>query len=53
MSPISARRAGRRASQPPRIGEHNAEMLSEAGFTAREIAKLAGAAIIAASSPGD
>ena len=33
--------------QPPRMGEHNAEVLSEAGFTAAEIAGLAQAAVIA------
>jgi crotonobetainyl-CoA:carnitine CoA-transferase CaiB-like acyl-CoA transferase len=34
------------ASQPPRIGEHNAELLSEAGFTAGEIAALAESGVI-------
>jgi len=34
--------------QPPRIGEHNAEVLGEAGFTAAEIAGLAAAGVIAA-----
>src|SRR4029077_21229895 len=36
--------------QPPRVGEHNAELLSEAGFTPSEIARLTDAAIIAAPS---
>jgi hypothetical protein len=34
--------------QPPRVGEHNAEVLGEAGFTAAEIAGLAKAGVIAA-----
>jgi crotonobetainyl-CoA:carnitine CoA-transferase CaiB-like acyl-CoA transferase len=34
--------------QPPRMGEHNAEVLGEAGFTATEIAGLAEAGVIAA-----
>jgi crotonobetainyl-CoA:carnitine CoA-transferase CaiB-like acyl-CoA transferase len=34
--------------QPPRMGEHNAEVLGEAGFTAAEIAGLAEAGVIAA-----
>ena len=34
--------------QPPRMGEHNAEVLGEAGFTAAEIASLAQAGVIAA-----
>jgi hypothetical protein len=34
--------------QPPGIGEHNAEVLGEAGFTAAEIAGLAEAGVIAA-----
>ena len=38
--------------QPPRIGEHNGEVLSEAGFTAKEIAHLAEAGVIAVS-PGE
>ncbi len=33
--------------QPPRIGEHNAEVLAEAGFSAAEIAALAGSGVIA------
>jgi crotonobetainyl-CoA:carnitine CoA-transferase CaiB-like acyl-CoA transferase len=35
------------ACQPPRIGEHNADILSEAGFTIAEIAALADAGVIA------
>jgi crotonobetainyl-CoA:carnitine CoA-transferase CaiB-like acyl-CoA transferase len=31
--------------QPPRLGEHNAEVLGEAGFTPREIAALAEARV--------
>jgi crotonobetainyl-CoA:carnitine CoA-transferase CaiB-like acyl-CoA transferase len=34
--------------QPPRIGEHNDEVLGEAGFTAAEITGLAAAGMIAA-----
>lgn len=34
--------------QPPRMGEHNAEVLGEAGFTTAEIAALAEAGVIAA-----
>jgi crotonobetainyl-CoA:carnitine CoA-transferase CaiB-like acyl-CoA transferase len=34
--------------QPPRMGEHNAQVLGEAGFTAAEIAGLATAGVIAA-----
>ena len=34
--------------QPPRIGEHNAEVLGEAGFTEEETAALAKAGVIAA-----
>jgi crotonobetainyl-CoA:carnitine CoA-transferase CaiB-like acyl-CoA transferase len=34
--------------QPPRMGEHNAEVLNEAGFTTAEIADLAEAGVIAA-----
>jgi crotonobetainyl-CoA:carnitine CoA-transferase CaiB-like acyl-CoA transferase len=34
--------------QPPRMGEHNAEVLDEAGFAAAEIAGLAEAGVIAA-----
>ncbi len=36
--------------QPPRIGEHNAEILAEAGFTAAEIDSLADSGTIAARS---
>jgi crotonobetainyl-CoA:carnitine CoA-transferase CaiB-like acyl-CoA transferase len=36
--------------QPPRIGEHNTEVLSEAGFTAAEIAGLAQAGVVAAQT---
>ncbi|HEX5452807.1 MAG TPA: CaiB/BaiF CoA-transferase family protein [Stellaceae bacterium] len=39
------RRPGLR-HQPPRIGEHNVEVLAEAGFTSEEIAELTEAAII-------
>jgi crotonobetainyl-CoA:carnitine CoA-transferase CaiB-like acyl-CoA transferase len=34
--------------QPPRMGEHNAEVLAEAGFTSAEIAGLAETGVIAA-----
>jgi crotonobetainyl-CoA:carnitine CoA-transferase CaiB-like acyl-CoA transferase len=34
--------------QPPRMGEHNAEVLGEAGFSTAEIAGLAAAGVIAA-----
>jgi crotonobetainyl-CoA:carnitine CoA-transferase CaiB-like acyl-CoA transferase len=34
--------------QPPRIGEHNAEVLGEAGFTADDIADLTETEVIAA-----
>jgi crotonobetainyl-CoA:carnitine CoA-transferase CaiB-like acyl-CoA transferase len=44
---LDRRRPGVRC-QPPRIGEHNAEVLGEAGFTATEIAGLAEAGVIAA-----
>jgi crotonobetainyl-CoA:carnitine CoA-transferase CaiB-like acyl-CoA transferase len=33
--------------QPPRMGEHNAQVLAEAGFTTAEIAGLAEAGVIA------
>jgi crotonobetainyl-CoA:carnitine CoA-transferase CaiB-like acyl-CoA transferase len=36
--------------QPPRIGQHNAEVLAEAGFTAAEISALADAKVIIAAS---
>jgi hypothetical protein len=36
--------------QPSRIGEHNTEVLSEAGFTAAEIAGLAQAGVVAAQT---
>ena len=38
------------ARQPPRIGEHNAEVLGEAGFSAAEIAGLAAARVITAKT---
>jgi len=38
--------------QPPRMGEHNAEVLGEAGFTTAEIAGLAEAGVIAARTGG-
>jgi crotonobetainyl-CoA:carnitine CoA-transferase CaiB-like acyl-CoA transferase len=46
---LDRRRPGVRC-QPPRIGEHNAEVLAEAGFTAAEIAGLAEAGVIAAQT---
>jgi crotonobetainyl-CoA:carnitine CoA-transferase CaiB-like acyl-CoA transferase len=36
--------------QPPRVGEHTAEILAEAGFTAAEIARLAEARVIVAAA---
>ena len=36
--------------QPPRVGEHNAEVLGEAGFSTAEIAGLAAAGVIAGST---
>ena len=36
--------------QPPRVGEHNAEVLAEAGFSAAEIARLAETRAIAAAA---
>jgi len=36
--------------QPPRLGEHNAEVLAEAGFTPAEIARLAETRTIAAAA---
>jgi len=44
---LDRRRPGIRR-QPPRMGEHNAELLSEAGFSAAEIAGLVAAGVIAA-----
>jgi crotonobetainyl-CoA:carnitine CoA-transferase CaiB-like acyl-CoA transferase len=38
--------------QPPRMGEHNAEVLGEAGFSAVEIAALAESGVIAARGAG-
>jgi crotonobetainyl-CoA:carnitine CoA-transferase CaiB-like acyl-CoA transferase len=43
------RRPGLRR-QPPRMGEHNADLLSEAGFAAGEIERLANAGVIASSA---
>jgi crotonobetainyl-CoA:carnitine CoA-transferase CaiB-like acyl-CoA transferase len=37
------------ARQPPRMGEHNGEVLAEAGFAAAEITALAAAGVIAAA----
>ena len=42
--------APRPTRQPPRVGEHNAEVLGEAGFSAAEIAGLAGVGVIAGST---
>jgi crotonobetainyl-CoA:carnitine CoA-transferase CaiB-like acyl-CoA transferase len=36
--------------QPPRLGEHNDEILGEAGFSPAEIASLAGAQVIVAAA---
>jgi crotonobetainyl-CoA:carnitine CoA-transferase CaiB-like acyl-CoA transferase len=36
--------------QPPRVGEHNGEVLAEAGFSAAEIARLAETGTIAAAA---
>jgi crotonobetainyl-CoA:carnitine CoA-transferase CaiB-like acyl-CoA transferase len=36
--------------QPPRIGQHNAEVLAEAGLSADEIARLAALGVIAAAA---
>jgi crotonobetainyl-CoA:carnitine CoA-transferase CaiB-like acyl-CoA transferase len=36
--------------QPPRVGEHNMEVLREAGFTTDEIASLAAAGIVASAN---
>lgn len=38
--------------QPPRMGEHNAEVLGEAGFSAAEIAALAKSGVTAAWEAG-
>jgi crotonobetainyl-CoA:carnitine CoA-transferase CaiB-like acyl-CoA transferase len=38
--------------QPPRMGEHNAEVLAEAGFQPGEIAALAGAGVVVAAQAG-
>jgi len=35
--------------QPPRMGEHNAAVLAEAGFSPAEIASLAEARVIVAA----
>ncbi len=43
------RRPGLRL-QPPRIGEHNADVLSEAGFSGAEIARLADTGVTVASA---
>src|ERR1700719_2785338 len=48
---LDRRRPGIRR-QPPRMGEHNAEVLGEAGFTTSEIAGLAAAEVIAARAGG-
>jgi crotonobetainyl-CoA:carnitine CoA-transferase CaiB-like acyl-CoA transferase len=45
------RRPGLRL-QPPRIGEHNAEVLSKAGFSGNEIAQLDQTGVIATPSAG-
>jgi crotonobetainyl-CoA:carnitine CoA-transferase CaiB-like acyl-CoA transferase len=37
--------------QPPRLGEHNAQVLAEAGFSRAEIAALWEAKVIAAATP--
>ena len=36
--------------QPPRLGEHNGEVLAEAGFAAAEITALAAAGVLAEAS---
>jgi crotonobetainyl-CoA:carnitine CoA-transferase CaiB-like acyl-CoA transferase len=36
--------------QPPRVGEHTTEVLSEAGFSVAEIARLAETQAIAAAA---
>jgi crotonobetainyl-CoA:carnitine CoA-transferase CaiB-like acyl-CoA transferase len=35
--------------QPPKVGEHNADVLAEAGFTAQEIKGLAESSITVAA----
>jgi crotonobetainyl-CoA:carnitine CoA-transferase CaiB-like acyl-CoA transferase len=45
------RRPGLRL-QPPRIGEHNAEVLSKARFSGNEIAQLDQTGVIATPSAG-
>lgn len=42
----AARARGTLQRQPPRVGEHNAEVLGEAGFSAAEIAALAGKGVL-------
>jgi crotonobetainyl-CoA:carnitine CoA-transferase CaiB-like acyl-CoA transferase len=36
--------------QPPRMGEHNAEVLAEAGYSAKEIATLAESGVIVSAA---
>ena len=36
--------------QPPKVGEHNADVLTEHGFTANEIAKLTESGILVSSN---
>jgi crotonobetainyl-CoA:carnitine CoA-transferase CaiB-like acyl-CoA transferase len=36
--------------QPPRMGEHSAQVLAEAGFSPAEVAALAEAGVIVAAS---
>ena len=47
-APTASAPASRR--QPPRMGEHNPEVLGEAGFSPAEIAALADAGVIAAAA---
>jgi crotonobetainyl-CoA:carnitine CoA-transferase CaiB-like acyl-CoA transferase len=49
FGPARQRMALRR--QPPRMGEHNAELLAEAGYAAAEITALSAAGVIAAPVP--